>query len=292
MKWGLPVNRWWKWAGIALAALASFAVVALLVIYAASETIISRHYPLGASQLHAPGDPDAIARGGHFASAYGCADCHGHDLQGAYIADFGVSSRNLTRLATSFTDADFDRAVRKGLRPDGTSVAEYMPSDAFQFIPDADMADIVAYIRSRKPAGKDIPFPSYDLKTRLGFLIGMAHMDRYWFGRQKPALDLGTRHVRGQALAMAACGECHMTALTGGPPDIPGPRPPDLSLVASYGRADFLKFMRTGKAAGNRELPLMSATARVRFRHFSNDELNAIYDYLAARGRKLAGSGG
>jgi len=47
---------------------------------------------------------------------------------------------------------------------------------------------------------------------------------------------------------------------------------------------------RTGKAAGNRELPLMSTVARVRFRHFSDGELNAIYDYLAARGRKLTGS--
>jgi hypothetical protein len=48
--------------------------------------------------------------------------------------------------------------------------------------------------------------------------------------------------------------------------------------VVSYERADFVKLMRTGKAAGNRELPLMSATARARFRHFSDDELNAVYD--------------
>jgi cytochrome c553 len=286
------VNRWWKWAGIAAAVLAALAGAAVLVIYVVSETQITRQYPLVASGLHAAKGPAAIARGKHFAGAYGCADCHGRNLQGVYIPDFGTSSRNLTRLAASFTDADFDRAVRKGLRPDGTSVAEYMPSDAFQFIPDADMADIVAYIRSLKPAGKDVPIPAYDLKTRLGFLIGLAHMDRYWFARQKPALDLGPRYARGRILAMAACGECHMTALTGGPPELPGRRPPDLSLVASYDRADFLKFMRTGKAAGNRELPMMSSTARARFSHFSDDELNAIYDYLAARGRKLAGGGG
>lgn len=286
------MNRWQKWAGIAVATLAALAAVAVLVIYAASEMSIARHYPLGASQFHAATDPAAVARGKHFAGAYGCADCHAHNLQGAYIPDFGISSRNLTRLAASFSDADFDRAVRRGLRPDGTSVAESMPSDAFQFIADADMADIVAYIRSLKPAGKDIPAPSYDLKMRLGFLNGMAHVDQYWFGRQKPALDLGARYARGRALAMAACGECHMTALTGGPPEVPGPRPPDLSLVASYGQADFFKFMRTGMAAGNRKLPLMSATARARFSHFSNDELNTIYDYLAARGRKLAGGGG
>ena len=47
----------------------------------------------------------------------------------------------------------------------------------------------------------------------------------------------------------------------------------------------------TGKAAGNRELPMMSAVARVRLGHLSDADLNALYDYLAARGRKLTGSG-
>src|SRR5262249_6410865 len=118
------------------------------------------------------------------------------------------------------------------------------------------------------------------------------HMDQFWFGVQKPALELGPHYARGRALVMAACGECHMTALTGPPPFVPPPRPPDLSLVASYDRADFDKFMRTGKAVGNRELPLMSAAARARFSHFSDNELEEIYDYLAARGRKLTNVGG
>jgi len=61
--------------------------------------------------------------------------------------------------------------------------------------------------------------------------------------------------------------------------------------VASYDRATFLNFMHTGKAAGNRELAMMSAAARVRFSHFTDDDLNAIYDYLFARGKKLTGSG-
>jgi hypothetical protein len=64
-----------------------------------------------------------------------------------------------------------------------------------------------------------------------------------------------------------------------------------LSIVASYERADFLRFMRTGKAVGNRELPMMSAVARVRVSHLGDTDLNALYDYLAARGRKLTGSG-
>ena len=50
--------------------------------------------------------------------------------------------------------------------------------------------------------------------------------------------------------------------------------------------------MRTGKAAGGRELKFMSPTARTRFAHFSDDEIAALYDYLAARGEKLSQSPG
>lgn len=286
------MRRFWKWSGIAAGAIAALCVAALGYVYIASEAIILRHYPVPVSTLRASKDARTIARGSHFATVYGCTDCHTKTLQGAFIADFGVASRNLTRLATSFSDADFERAVRKGLRPDGTSVAEFMPSDAFQYMADGDAADIIAYVRSLKADGNDIAFPAYDLSARWSLLKGDSHMDQFWFAQQKPALDLGAEYSRGRQLAMAACGECHMTALTGAPDSFPPPHAPDLSLVASYERADFVKLMRTGKAAGNRELPLMSATARLRFSHFDDGELNAIYDYLAARGRKLTGAGG
>jgi mono/diheme cytochrome c family protein len=285
------MRRFWKWAGIAVAGAAVLALAAVAYVYAASEQILDRRYPLPPSHLHASTDPKVIALGQHLVRPYGCADCHRPNLQGTFIPDFGMASRNLTRLAATFSDADFDRAIRKGLRPDGTSVVETMPADSFQYMPDADAAAIVSYIRSLKPAGSDIP-PSFGLMTRIGLLAGKFHTDAYWFGMQKPALDLGARYARGRMLAMSACGECHATGLTGGAEGYPGPRPPNLSLVASYERADFVKFMRTGKAVGNRELPMMSAVARVRISKLTDAELNALYDYLAARGRKLAGTGG
>lgn len=285
------MRKFWKWVGFGVAGLAAIAVAAAAYIYIASDRIIARAYALPASHFHASTGADAIARGQRLASAYGCADCHRKSLQGGYVPFAGLFSRNLTTLAKRFADSDFDRAIRRGLRPDGTSVAEAMPSDAFQFMSDSDLADIVAYIRSRKPAGTDVPVPSYGLLSRVGFVAGQTHTDAFWFSTQKPALDLGPRYARGRQIAMTACGECHMTALTGGPEGIPGPRPPDLSLVASYERHDFLKFMRTGKAAGNRELPMMSAVARVRISHLTDADLDALYDYLAARGRKLTGAG-
>ncbi|HJW42061.1 MAG TPA: cytochrome c [Rhizomicrobium sp.] len=282
------MGRLLKWAGIGLCAVG---ILASAIFYFWSERIVAKEYPLPPSQIHAGRTPEAIAQGRHFVQAYGCTDCHTKSLQGAFVADFGMTSRNLTRLAKSFSDADFDRAIRHGLRPNGTSVAEEMPSDAFQHIPDADLSEMIAYIRSLPPAGEDIPVPSYDIAARIGFIKGENHDDRYWFTKQTPSVDLGPRFARGRQLAMAACGECHTTALTGESPPQPH-HPPDLSIVAAYERGDFFKLMRTGKAAGNREVGMMSGAARSRFSHFSDAELGAIYDYLAARGRKLTGSGG
>ena len=281
------MRRFWKWAGIGTGAIAIVALAAVAFVYIASEQIIARRFLLPASHIHASADPKAIALGLHLVRPYGCADCHRPNLQGTYIPDFGMRSRNLTQLAKTFSDADFDRAIRKGLRPDGTSVAESMPSDSFQYMPDGDLTAILSYIRSLRPAGPDIPAPGYDLKMRVGIVLGMAKMVRAWFPLQKLALDLGPRYARARQMAMTACGECHGTSLEGqnGPP----PTPPNLTIVASYERADFLKFMRTGKAAGNRELPMMSAVARVRISHLNDAELNALYDYLSARGRKLTG---
>ncbi len=277
--------------GIALVAVLGLGLVGLGYVYGASQFDIGRTYPLPPSHFHASADPGAVARGGHLAQVYGCADCHTKTLQGAFLDFAGMTSRNLPLLAKVFSDADFDRAVRRGLRPDGTSVAEPMPSDSFQYMPDADLADIVAYVRAQPAAGADVPVPSYDMASRYQFVAGKAHTDQHWFGLQKPALDLGAHYAKGRMLAMTACGECHTTTLTGATePFSEGVQPPDLSLVAAYERADFVNFLRTGKAAGNRELPLMSEIARARFSHFTEAEIGALYEYLAARGRKLTSS--
>src|SRR3954464_7954333 len=167
------MRRIGKWVAVSAVSVAALAVFAVAYVYLASQRVIGRHYPLPESHIHASTDPKVIALGKHLVRPYGCADCHRPNLQGTYIADFGMSSRNLTRLTSTFSDADFDRAVRRGLRPDGTSTAETMPSEAFQYMPDSDATAIISYIRSLKPAGADIPEPSYGSNDRWGFLRGI-----------------------------------------------------------------------------------------------------------------------
>jgi cytochrome c553 len=278
----------WKWLVGGAAVLAGLSLVAIAWLYIASERLLDRHYSLPPSTIRAAQGPAAIAHGDRLAHAFGCADCHRPNLEGAFIPDFGVWSINLTQLARTYSDQDFDRAIRRGLRPDGTSVAEFMPSDAFQYMSDSDLADVLAFIRSHPPRGDPQAIPSYGITQRYALLTGTGKTGQMWFPLQKPALDLGPKYERGRRLAMTACGECHTTSLEGAIPPHPG-LPPNLSIVAAYDRATFLHFMHTGKAAGNRELPMMSAVARVRISHLGDADLNALYDYLSARGRKLTG---
>jgi cytochrome c553 len=166
------------------------------------------------------------------------------------------------------------------VRPDGKHVI-LMPSEIYSNFNDDEVGSIIAYLRSLKPIGAPTPEPSFGLFVRTGIVLGV-----FKTPPNKPPLDVGPQYERGRHLGLIACAECHMTDFHGQPKNsfIPAP---DLSLVASYERGDFFKLMRTGKAAGNRELGMMSQTARHRFTHFTDDEINAIYDYLVARGNKL-----
>jgi cytochrome c1 len=46
--------------------------------------------------------------------------------------------------------------------------------------------------------------------------------------------------------------------------------------------------MRSGKAAGNRELRLMSGVARGRYAHWTDQEVDDLYAFLSAMGQEAA----
>src|SRR5690606_30225998 len=106
-----------------------------------------------------------IARGAHLASALGkCADCHGDGLGGNVMVDdpaLGrLSAPNLTRgrggVTADFAMADWDRAIRHGVRPDGTGLV-VMPSEDYAALTDADLAALVGYLRQLPPVDREVP---------------------------------------------------------------------------------------------------------------------------------------
>ena len=73
--------------------------------------------------------------------------------------------------------------------------------------------------------------------------------------------------ARGEYTAMTTCNECHGLNLHADSP-FDDETAPDLVVIAGYDEAAFTTLMRTGKALGNRELPMMSGVARGAIRAF------------------------
>jgi mono/diheme cytochrome c family protein len=279
------MKRLLKWVGFGLGGLAGLAVLAIGVAFAASEVMIRMPQARPASRLAAATDAGAIARGHQLATRMGCLDCHGANLQGRMFDDMPGVVRlygpNLTLVAARASDADLDRAIRHGVGSDGRPLW-VMPSSAFAHLSDAETADLVAFLRSNPPAGAPQPRLQVGPIGRLGVLLGKFEPEVAAIkAHANVALpDLGPKYAQGRSLARA-CVECHGPTLGG----VQGGalNTPDLAIAAAYDAEDFARFMKTGVAAGGRELKLMSPTARGRFSSFSPAEVTALQDYLKAR---------
>jgi cytochrome c553 len=187
---------------------------------------------------------------------------------------------SLTGAAHRYANADLVRIIRRGVRPDGSSVIG-MPSEMFSGLTDGDLGRILAYLHSVPPSSGLAP------ERRLGPLARLAFVA----GKLRPAAELvrradqmsggwpdnGDATASGAYLARTSCTECHGLDLRG------GDRAPDLRIVAGYSFEAFTELLRRGTALGNRELPLMSQVARTRFRHFTGQELRGLYTYLIER---------
>jgi mono/diheme cytochrome c family protein len=281
------MKRLLKWAAIVAGALAGLLVLAIVYVLVVSQRMLDRSYPGRPSAVHASLTPDAIARGAHLTVVSTCTDCHGKDLTGTQLPVPGSTlyAPNLTIVTSSLSDADIDRAIRQGLRPDGKSVL-LMPSHGYASFTDGEVASIIAYLRSLSPEGAASPERSLGLAMRVVFVAGIVRTEAAEFTNKSP-IDLGVRYDKGRHLAQVVCGQCHGTNLSGEPKRPVRPSP-DLLVVAGYDRNAFRTLMRTGKAPGGRQTVSMLRIAPGSLSNFSDDEIDAIYDYLVARWKALA----
>ena len=266
-----------KWSAAGLLALA---VLIPVSIYLASEAEILRRFTLPSSILHAKVTPEAIAHGRHLAVIFGCADCHGADMSGRMLyedSDFRIMATDLRAFAKIATDEDFDRAVRHGLTPRARALW-VMPADSYVYMKNADLADIVAYIRSLPPDSAPIGEPDFGFAARLAVLqCKLKPASPYELGQNTP-LDAGPRVSGGRYLAAISCSQCHGSDLTGDG-NVLG-----LDATADYSRADFFRLMHGGREK-NGALTIMSTVGGVRFSALYDYETDALYDYLVARAR-------
>jgi mono/diheme cytochrome c family protein len=164
-----------RWFAIIIAVLFGVAALASVVVYGLTEARLHKTYQIEATAPDIPTDAASIARGRHLVSAVTmCAACHSAnlaapDLAGNLFLDIPpaqLNAPNLTHgeggVGEHYSAADWERAIRHGVRPDGSPLL-FMPTANFYHLSDADLGAIIAYIQSlpavdnRQPASQIYP---------------------------------------------------------------------------------------------------------------------------------------
>jgi cytochrome c553 len=280
-----------RWLRLGFLSVVLLLVVAGAIVYLLSERVLRRTYTEPRVDILVPSDPQSVLEGHRLALVRGCSGgCHGANIEGGVFIDNLLLARlvapNLTAAARRYSNADLAGIIRRGVRPDGLSVIG-MPSEMFSGLTDEDLGEILAYLRSVPPHPGPEPQRRLGPVARLAFVAGQLRPAAELVRRASLLTDTwprdGESTAPGGYLARTSCTECHGLELRG------GDRAPDLRIAAGYSFEAFRGFMQTGKALGNRELPLMSSVARQRFSHFTDQELRELYAFLIAR---AANSGG
>ena len=284
---GSLVKKFLKWTGFVVGGIAALVLIGVAYLYFASQRELDRHYEVGAAApLAVPTAAAEIAEGRRIAQLAGCLHCHGENLTGTVVDDIPNLLRlvapNISVIAPRYSDAQLTTVLRKGVKPDGTSVL-FMPSEMFRHLNDEDLARVIAFLRSvpANPAGIE----EQTEVRMLGRLI-LAKGDVKVTARAIESLpppvkgyDPADPVSHGQYLVMSFCTECHGQDLGGFAPI----NAPPLTIAKGYSAEQFARLMHEGVALGDRELRMMTSTSKARFTHLRDDERQAIYAFLQSR---------
>jgi len=174
------------------------------------------------AEAHA-GDTEAVARGQYLFKAAGCGSCHGGDQAGAAPSGglgletpFGIfHAPNITPDREygigTWTQADFQAALRKGVGPHGEYLFPVFPFTSFTNMSDQDSADIYAYLMSLAPVS--VANKPHEAKPPFGWRSLLVFWRTLFFTPGPMRIDVakGEDWNRGNYLvhAVAHCEECH-----------------------------------------------------------------------------------
>lgn len=293
--------------GIVVGVLAGLLLAAAALVFVLSENAVNKKYDAPATNIAASTDSEALARGKYLVTVVdGCTDCHGDNLAGAVFIDdpaLGrISALNLTSgqngVGRTFSDADFARVLRYGIKPDGTSV-KVMPADDYTHLSDADLGAVIGYLRSLPPVDSALPENEFRPVGRVLLATGQLPIfvaARIDFTAPHPAeVKPDTTAAYGQYLAnIAGCTGCHGAGLSGGP--IPGAPPsfaPAANLTPSgqlkdWTEAQFIQTIRSGVDPSGH--PLNTEMPWKRLGGLSDDELKAVWAFVHSVPARPAGT--
>ena len=187
---------------------------------------------------------------------------------------------NLAAHAKVHDTNTLEAAIRDGVGHDGRALYS-MPSYNWVRMRDADVADLIAFLRSAPVVHSELPQPNLGLAARWALATGRKTIWRN--GRLMchhcALIWIVPFYQRGHYLAMTTCVECHGLDLRGD--DFAGT--PDLAIIAGYPMESFRRLMQEGISISGRDnMVLMSMIARDRFAAFSEQELTDLHTYLSS----------
>jgi mono/diheme cytochrome c family protein len=279
-----------KWIFGTLGVLIVLAVVAALFLMNKGASRFEQTWEPQVDMVSISSDSASLALGKFIAESHGCQNCHGGDFSGDVMIDappFLVAPTNLTSgtggIGTTYTDEDWVRAIRHGVNPAGRGLM-VMPSEAYYYLNDEEMAALVAYLKTLNPVDHELPATEMRPlgKLIMGLDPAMATAPEMMSDRPRvTGVERGVTADWGHYRASVVCMVCHGGDLQGGQRlDDPEAQPaPDLRVVAGWGQDAFLEFFRTGVNPSGVEIS-KDFMPWDKFSHLGEDELTAVYLYL------------
>jgi sulfur oxidation c-type cytochrome SoxX len=261
-------------------------------------------------------DPALVERGRYIAQASDCVACHTAKGGRAFTGGLAMQTPIGTIYSTNITPdkdtgiggydfADFERAVRHGIRKDGSPLYPAMPYVSYSVLTDEDVQALYAYFVSavqpvaQNNQGSTIPWP-----TNMRWPLVWWQMLFGGHRSFKPPEASTPEVARGAYLVEGAghCGACHTPrgvafqekALKDGPggtflsgAELEGwyaksLRHEDAGL-ANWSQQEIADFLKTGRNARTAAFGSMAEVIQHSTRNLSDADASAIAAYLASR---------
>lgn len=273
------MNKFLKWTMIVSGMMIVFSALVGLVLYQVGAKQLLQNYPnIEVGTITIPVDADAIARGRHVSVIWACTKCHGADLSGTLFTKDPIEgiiplngilpASNLTSglggVGQVYTNADWVRAIRHGVKPNG-QVEVFMNVSTMS---DRDLVDLIAYLKQIPPVDAEYPAVNYGpivpITSGLGFFPPVAGLLDH--NAPHPAdPEPGATAEYGEYLS-AICAQCHGAGIA--------------NAMKNWKQDDFKSAFHTGVRLDGTKLnrPMSSET----FRELNDMELTALWLYFTS----------
>ncbi len=292
----MTLERIARWIIGVFLVLSAVAGIALTTIYFRSAKRLDYRWTIPPEGVLVPTDSATIAYGAHIATLQGCDGCHASTLGGGPFMDApGVArlfASNLTRgdggIGARYTDADWVRAIRHAVAPDGRGLS-FMPSQNYQRLNDRDLGALIAWLKQLPPVDAVRPGPSVGVLGRVMLVMGsLPLLTAERIDHQAPrsaSVEIGPTIAYGEYLA-GGCRGCHGETFSGG--EIPGGTamapsrnltPDSASGIGRWSLSDFRAAMRIGQLPEGVVMDSVAMPIKIS-REFTDDETAALFAYF------------